>query len=779
MNTHPPRSLFVLRAIVPALTAIMLCACATAGSAARSDEVAAAAPSTSKSAVTGKSSAASRTKAATPAKAPAAPAKKATAAAKAPAAPAKKATAPAKAPAAAKAKAPASSAGTATDDDEAGQEAHGSDTELGRAIADMRKDPRKAVSALHALETRLPWLDDVLAYHGALARSRFDRAAGRREFENFLVAHRDSILFANATAQLALLVEADGDAERATSLAESYGRGGPDGAEAAGVCLSAGRVLAAEDPGRAYAYLQCARIKAPLSSAARAAFELLTALRRDHPELRPSGAQGLMTEARLLGREGRSAEQAGLLEELLSKFPGSPPEGEAELAYGRGLGRSASKAAGADFFEKRAAAASGIRKAKLLYEAATLRWNDDRNTEATTLFEQMLAMKTGIGDEQQALYALARISDVEDRRNDAIRYYGRAAAAAGGATRAESQWRQGWVSYRAKDFETAARSFASMAAAAPRGSDTDGRPDALYWQGRSLEKLGRKDEARDCFTQVLAEFPLGYYAAAADRRLGSRSAVTTAVREPVAPPGLPPAAALAIRRATTLREAGLVTLASRDLTARLSGFDAATRRAVLPALPSSGAYDAAFRIAIEMSDKGELSREEARTYFYPRAHADIVERESRKAGIDPLLVYALMRQESAFSSTAVSSAKALGLMQLLESTAKRVAASSGLPEPAPDDLFDPAVNIRLGVRYLAELSKLFGGNTALMAAAYNAGETAAGRWQDLTTKWDEDEMIEQISYRETRLYVKSVLRNMRNYRSIYGETGTTPVADAG
>jgi soluble lytic murein transglycosylase len=179
-----------------------------------------------------------------------------------------------------------------------------------------------------------------------------------------------------------------------------------------------------------------------------------------------------------------------------------------------------------------------------------------------------------------------------------------------------------------------------------------------------------------------------------------------------------------------------------------------------------------------LSDNGQLARAEARTYFYPRAHADIVEREARKAGIDPLLVYALMRQESAFASTAVSSAKALGLMQLLETTARRVAASSGLPEPAPEDLFDPAVNIRLGVRYLAELAKLFGGNTALMAAAYNAGETAAERWKNLTTKYDEDEMIEMISYRETRLYVKSILRNMRNYRSIYGDAARGPVARA-
>src|SRR5205085_4307257 len=106
------------------------------------------------------------------------------------------------------------------------------------------------------------------------------------------------------------------------------------------------------------------------------AYDLLTTLRRDHANLRPSDAPGMMAEARLLGREGRTEEQAALLRKLLDDFPGSPVEGEAELAYGRNLGRTVSKAAGADFFEERAAPAIGSHKAKLLYEAGTLRWNN-------------------------------------------------------------------------------------------------------------------------------------------------------------------------------------------------------------------------------------------------------------------------------------------------------------------------------------------------------------------------------------------------------------------
>jgi soluble lytic murein transglycosylase len=667
-----------------------------------------------------------------------------------------------------KASRPATSAKAPTGAGDDQVETRLSDTDLGRAVALIASEPREAADALEELQKKLPHLDDVLAYYEAVARGRYDHGGGRRALEGFLEKHEGSIVFGDAAAELARLVEADGDVDRAVELADRYGRNAPDSSAAASVCFSTGRLLARRDPAKASVYLQCARAKAPLSSSARGAYELLTGLRREHPSLRPSEAAGLIAEARLLGREGRGADQVVTLRELLTKHAGSQYEGEAEILYGRTLARSESKAAGGDWFARRAAGASGARKAKLLYEGGTLRWNDDRNDDARAMFEEMLDLKTGSGDEQQALYALARISDAQGRRSDAIRYFGRAAAAARGAVRADSEWRLGWVSYRAKDFDMSRQAFAQMAANAPRGSDTDGRPEALYWEGRSLERLGNKQAAHQRYAQVMDEFPQGYYAAAAERRLGRKRPEPTSVRTLEAPASLPPAASLAIRRAKTLREAGLVTLAARDLAARLASFDAATRRAVLPALPSSGAYDAAFRIAIEMNEKGQLSKEESRTFFYPLAHRDIVEREAKKAGIDPILVYALMRQESAFSATAVSSAKALGLMQLLEKTAKRVAASSGLPEPEAEDLFDPAVNIRLGVRYLAELSKLFDGNIALMAAAYNAGETAAEKWRALARDYDEDEMIEQISYRETRAYVKAILRNMRNYRSIYG-----------
>lgn len=647
-------------------------------------------------------------------------------------------------------------------------------SELGRNLALIDTDPSRAAEALDAMRAKNALIDDVLLYYGAVARAGADPVLARARLEKLLASYPDSVLAGDAAALLAEIIEKQSDTEAAIALADRYGRGGASGPSSARVCLAAGRLLVTSSPGRAVAYLECARAKSPLSSNGKAAYDVLAQLREAHPELRPASAAALMDEARQLGREARSAEQIAMLDRLSSSFPDNPYGAEATLAYARALAASRGKSAAADYLEKRAPAADSVsRRARWLYEAATYRWNDNHDAEALLLFNRMIALHSGIDEEGEAYYAIARIHDAAGRRSDAIAAYETASTKARGATRVDSAWRQGWVSYRAKNWSDAERRFARMAAGATPGSDDDGRGEALYWRARSLEKLGRASDATSIFAQVLSEFPVGYYSLMAEKRLGRTQAVESRPLAPDTAAGsgdaqLPAAAQRALDRAELLDAAGLGSLAARDLAARLGAFDDGTKRNLMPALQRVGAYDAAFRIAADLQKNGKISREEARPYLYPKAHADIVVVEAGKAGIDPLLVYSLMRQESAFAAHVVSPASALGLMQLLQSTADRMAVGAGVAAPTREDLFEPSVNIRLGVRYLSELSRQFGGNTALMLAAYNAGENAAERWQPLTASYEEDEVIEQISYRETRAYVKSVLRNLRNYRRLYG-----------
>lgn len=141
--------------------------------------------------------------------------------------------------------------------------------------------------------------------------------------------------------------------------------------------------------------------------------------------------------------------------------------------------------------------------------------------------------------------------------------------------------------------------------------------------------------------------------------------------------------------------------------------------------------------------------------LYPRPFDFDVREASRRTGLPESLIYAIIRQESLYRADAGSSAGALGLMQLLPETARLTAHRADLPVPSRAQLLQPAVNIPLGSSYLAYLVHRFDGETALAAAAYNAGPNAARRWLP-PAPLDLDVWAENIPFNETRAYVQRV-----------------------
>jgi hypothetical protein len=152
--------------------------------------------------------------------------------------------------------------------------------------------------------------------------------------------------------------------------------------------------------------------------------------------------------------------------------------------------------------------------------------------------------------------------------------------------------------------------------------------------------------------------------------------------------------------------------------------------------------------------------------FFPRAYEELVTAYSREQEVDPALVQALIREESFFRSDVRSPANAYGLMQLLHGTARQVANGSGLKVKARD-LYDPEINIRLGLEYLKTLLDRYDGRLYLALAAYNAGPHRVDRWLEDFPLADEEEFIEMIPFSETRNYVKNILRNYFFYRYYY------------
>lgn len=121
------------------------------------------------------------------------------------------------------------------------------------------------------------------------------------------------------------------------------------------------------------------------------------------------------------------------------------------------------------------------------------------------------------------------------------------------------------------------------------------------------------------------------------------------------------------------------------------------------------------------------------------------------------LLYAISRQESALYPLAQSPVGARGLMQLMPATARETASKLGVPYRNEQQLFDPAMNIRLGSAYLKRLLDVYDGNRILAAAAYNAGPGRVKRWRDQSTNKPMDVWVESIPYKETRNYVQNVL----------------------
>lgn len=142
---------------------------------------------------------------------------------------------------------------------------------------------------------------------------------------------------------------------------------------------------------------------------------------------------------------------------------------------------------------------------------------------------------------------------------------------------------------------------------------------------------------------------------------------------------------------------------------------------------------------------------------FPIPFHENVKAAARQTSVDPHFVYAITKQESAFNTDAKSAVGAMGLMQLMPTTAKSTAKKAGMVFKQ-QDLLEADKNIALGSRYLNELLSAFSGNRILAAAAYNAGPTRVKQWMNSADdKLAYDVWIETIPYKETRLYVENIL----------------------
>lgn len=148
--------------------------------------------------------------------------------------------------------------------------------------------------------------------------------------------------------------------------------------------------------------------------------------------------------------------------------------------------------------------------------------------------------------------------------------------------------------------------------------------------------------------------------------------------------------------------------------------------------------------------------------LYPRPYDALVAQASAESGLPAPLIYGLIRQESLYEPRARSHANAYGLMQLLLPTARGVAQRHNLPRPEVETLYQPARNVALGSRYLAERFERFDGQWMPAIASYNAGANAVDRWLPDAPK-DADIWMENVPYNETRNYIGKLMWHQAVY----------------
>lgn len=273
-------------------------------------------------------------------------------------------------------------------------------------------------------------------------------------------------------------------------------------------------------------------------------------------------------------------------------------------------------------------------------------------------------------------------------------------------------------------------------------------PRWQYWRARVAELRGDRDAAARHY-RALAASPSFFGFLAAER---AQLPYALCPLQPPAPGDASRALAVpGFARAFELHAIGWLREARREWDATLASVDGEQRLAAVALADARGWHDRA-PFALNQGD-------DLRAYAlrFPLAHRELIVSSAQRHGLSASFVFGLIRSESAWVADAKSHANAYGLMQLIPETARRMAKAEKRLFANPLALFDPALNVALGTRYLSGMLQRYGGAHWLAAAAYNAGPARVDQWLAKRGQLEPDLFVETIPFKETREYVARVL----------------------
>ena len=353
-------------------------------------------------------------------------------------------------------------------------------------------------------------------------------------------------------------------------------------------------------------------------------------------------------------------------------------------------------------------------------------------------------------------------------------------------------WKAGVAALRAGDPE---RALTNLRALNQRNPTGDLQPAGQYWQAVAEMGTGQAGAATRTFRALVQTQPYNYYGLRARARLdelGGEADLPASPSRQFPALTLDPAttSGAEFKAAMALARAGLVSDAAWYLR-RLSDRRRGDRGlALLAARASAHAGDyrtvatlLANHFAGFMQRPAEALPDDFYGLVYPRPFLEAVEEAAAGRGLNPALMFSLMRQESRFDPNARSFVGALGLFQIMPYKATELGPRAGLDGLSAADLEDeavllqPRVNAAIAATLAGDLLALFGGALAPVIASYNAGEERVAIWWESARDLPEDLFVDTIPYSETRRFVREVLANVEGYRRVW-ERGTAPTGAA-
>lgn len=402
--------------------------------------------------------------------------------------------------------------------------------------------------------------------------------------------------------------------------------------------------------------------------------------------------------------------------------------------------------------------------------------------QVAALIDQMRSTASASEWFELALLSAGNMYVLRDDNGTAARFYEELVARfPNGKNAAYANWRAGWLEYRNGQMEQAQVAFERQVKSYP---ESDEASAAMYWMGRLSEQQNNVARAKAFYTKTVWHFRNDYYSDLARERLRDLNPKVEMDDDPLLaslpPVKAPPKFAIAapeddprVEKSLLLENCGMVDFAVRELKAagESAGEDWSTA-SIVRLLTDTGAYQKAIEY-LKHEAPGYYSftdRELPRPLWeglFPKPYWKQLKQYSTSNQVDPFLVASLIRQESEFNPGAISHARAVGLMQLLPKTGRKIAKEEKLRHYNEGMLFDPSTNLELGTRYLRHLLDKYNGQVEYALAAYNAGPERVDSWKNGHYN-DIHEFVESIPFTETRQYVEAVVRNQGMYQQLYG-----------